>query len=313
MKTHILFLLIGLTCVAAVYSQPGIISFSTENNTDGSVSIIGDCKGNAEYTVKIVFSILNGYHSSLGADGLTTVFKGRGEIAKLIKEKTGSYFQYNYKCQYFTGRALRRMPDTGFTYLLPVTEGHTLSISGVQNIAEKIGQKPTEQLIATGFHYHLGDTICAARAGKVYETSDGVKDGEKGIEFYKKDRNKIFMVQKDGTLAYYSILAPIRLLVEEGDDVVPGQPIAVFNKESEKYIVLFSVNYLDEKKLVAEKDPDAFNTNKVSHYTYLPLLFYRDTEQKSAHLQTGMLYNSIHPKEIIRTELSKKEKKKLGL
>lgn len=313
MKTHTLFLLIGIACFTSVKSQQNIISFSSENNTDGSVSIIGDCRGNAEYTVRIFFSILNGYQSSLGSEGTTTVYKGRREIARLTRDKSASYFQYQYKCQYFTGRGMRKIPDSSFIYLLPVTEGRSLTISGVQNIAEKIGQTPTEQLISTGFQYHLGDTICAARAGKVYEIFDGVKEGEKGTEFYKKERNKINILQKDGTLAYYSILAPVQLLVADGDDVIPGQPIAIFNKESEKYTVLFSVNYLDQKKLVADRDPSPFDPNRVSHYTFLPVLFYRDTEQKSGYLQKGMTYNAIHPKEMIATELSKKEKKKLGL
>ena len=119
-----------------------------------------------------------------------------------------------------------------------------------------------------------GDTICAARAGTVYDCSDEAKDGEKGNQYYSKNnRNKIGIQHKDGSMAHYSILAPIQLLVEAGDNVIPGQPLAVFNKESEKYTVLFSVNYLDEKRITVDVNNNDPQMPVASPYLYLPAFF----------------------------------------
>jgi hypothetical protein len=216
---------------------------------------------------------------------------------------------------YYPGTTIRRAPDSSFVYLLPGTEGTRLRVSRVTYVGERFGQKSQDNFSATGFIYKMGDTICASRAGTVYDCSDAIKEGEKGTEWYKRDRNRINIQQKDGTLANYSILSPIQLLVAPGDYVVPGQPLAVFNKESEKYNVLLSVFYLDEKKTLV--DNTSTSSEKLpSAYTYLSTAFYVDPTDKTgspAGLEISKYYISAHPKEIVATELSKKDKKKLGL
>jgi hypothetical protein len=79
--------------------------------------------------------------------------------------------------------------------------------------------------------------------------------------------------------------------------------------------VLFSVYYLDEKKTLVD------NTNSNSErlpsaYTYLSTAFYLDPADRAGSpggLGTNKEYITAHPKDIVATELSKKDKKKLGL
>lgn len=313
MKFSVQILLVSLLIASATIAQNQIITCKTEQNTDKSYSIYATCDAMGEYTVTLNFTTLEGYNLNLNKDhALVTVYKGRTEIAKLTPIASASSFIFNYRYLYFKGSALSKRPDTTVTYLLPSTVDNKIRITKVGSIATTIGQKPPEELISTGFIYHLGDTICAVRAGTVFEKFDGVQEGEKGSEIFRKERNHIFIVQKDGTLASYFILAPIKLLVEEGDKVIPGQPIALFNKESDKYQLLFSVNYLDEKKIFPVKNKSDQSLTP-SYYSYLPLLFYTDEANKGISLLPDHAYIVAKTNDIIGKELSKKEKKKLGL
>jgi hypothetical protein len=314
---NILAVLFSLFLVPA-FSQPMLITCSNERNQDNSISIYADSHAQGEYTVKLIFSALVGYTTSSTVNSsnisVATVYRGRREIMRLTPVKSANSYALQYRFQYFPGTAQRKKPDTSFTYLLPGNEGIPLRILKVSSIVETIGQKVTDDFSATGFIYRLGDTICAARAGTVYDCSDEAREGEKGAQFYSKTgRNKIYIQHKDGTLAHYSVLAPIQLLVAAGDNVVPGQPLAVFHKESEKYHVLFSVMYLDEKKAMTDNTTTDALTPAPSPYLHVHTLFYIDENNKSVMPELNRQYTSAHPKELIGTELSKKDKKKLGL
>ncbi len=301
-----------------VFSQTRLITCSTERNSDNSVSIIADSQAQGEYTVKLNFTSLTGYSTSAGMSSnniaLITTYRGRKEIMRLTPIKSAGMYSMQYSYQYFPGTVLRKKPDTSFTYLLPAAESVPLRVFKVNSITEKLGQKSKDEFSAVGFIYHLGDTISAARAGTVYDCSNEAREGEKSVEMYNRNsRNKIYIQHKDGTLGQYSVLAPIQLLVQPGDNVIPGQPLAVFNKESEKYTVLFSVDYLDEKKALADNSNIDPKLPPPVYYLYVPTFFYVDENNKSIQPEQNKQYNASHPKEIIGAEMSKKDKKKLGL
>lgn len=312
MKLLVRILLASLLMISTILAQKPIITCTTVQNNDRSLSIYATCDAIGEYSVKINFTSLEGYNPSINRDHvITTVYKGRTEVVKLTPIPSASSFSLNYNYQYFTGSALSKKPDTTFTYLLPSTLDNKIRVSKVTSIATTLGQTTPEELVSTGFIYHFGDTVCAVRAGTIFENFDGVQEGEKGNEFFRKERNHIFIVQKDGTLAYYYFTAPIKLLVEEGEKVIPGEPIALFNKESDKYRLLLSVNYLDEKKIFSVNKSDP--SEKKTYYKYLPLLFLTDETSKSISLQPDHAYVVTKTTDIIGKELNKKEKKKRGL
>jgi hypothetical protein len=171
-----------------------------------------------------------------------------------------------------------------------------------------LGQDTLNEYHAIGFNYRVGDTICAARAGLVYDADDKTKAAEAGNQYYNVSRNKIHIQQRDGTLAQYTILSPIKLLVATGDEVVPGQPLAVFDQGGEKLSVLFSVIYLDEKKAQASGDN---NKKGQSVYTTVPTVFH--VQETEGQLFSFQEYTAVYPKEVVAKELTKREKKKLGL
>ncbi len=310
MKTCSCLLILGLLCTFPLHAQERLITFTSERNTDQSISIYADAQIFGDYTVKLFFTSLAGYRFS--GSPFITVTRGRREIARLMPEKNALMYSLSYSTQYYPGTVLRNPPsDTGFIYLLPATVDNVIRISHVSSIEERLGLKSATTFFGTGFLYQQGDTVCAARAGTVYDCSDQIKEGENGTQSYKSNRNRVSVEQKDGTLAQYVFRSPIKLLVEPGDNVYPGQPIAVFDKPSPRYEVMFSVTYLDEKKIRIDTRE---STTPPSNYTFVPTLFHTGEEGPADRLITpNRTFKVSHPKPIVGLELSKKEKKKLGI
>jgi len=313
MKNNIFLFVFFFLISSFSFSQSALITCSTKSNPDRSVSIYANCQANAEYTVKLIFSSYSGYtsRSFLNSNvALVTINRGYMEIMKLIPDNSiNPSLQYKY--QYFPGRAFKKMPDTTFEYLLPASSGKKLQVtrvsSQVSSLFQQTGVNIGTEYRGTGFLYSPGDTICASRAGIVFECSDTLKTPEKTETVFMRGRNRISIEHRDGTLGIYGVLSPIKLLVKTGDEVFPGQPLAVFNSNGEKYIVLFSTCYLDEKKLLSD---NSYDNSRPVHFIYMPTHFYADENDRLTKLQVRGQYTVQHPNEIITAEMSKKEKKK---
>ncbi|MES2328535.1 MAG: peptidoglycan DD-metalloendopeptidase family protein [Bacteroidota bacterium] len=305
---RILLLLSAVPC----FGQNKLITCRSEKNSDNTISIYADCEVTGEYTAKLTFTELEGFNSTVNIISnvaLVTVRRGHTEILKLTPMQSAIRRAIHYKYAIYPGRVLHRSPDTSFTYLLPASSGVSLRILKVNTLQEFTGKKPPDDFGAVDFIYKKGDTICAARAGTIYDFDDEITVGEKKNNLYTKERNRIFIQHKDGTLAHYTMLAPIEIFVSAGDEVIPGQPLAVFSKESDKYHLLFSVAYLDERKAAVNYIND--NTPRPTFYHYVPVTFVTN-ETTTDHLEPGKKYTAEQPKEVIGAEMSKKDKKKLG-
>ena len=310
------FSLLSLVClVTQVVAQQRLITCNSVVNADRSISINSESIAYGDYTLKINFQNLQGYRGVgvYNDMGIFVVQRGNRELVRLVMDKSANFYSAGSSYIYYAGSYLNKHPsDTGFLYLLPGTPNNVLRITRVTSLESRLGQTSENAYIGTGFGYASGDTICASRAGLVYECSDEVKEGETGMEVFKRTRNRIFVQQRDGTLAHYEIRAPIKLLVENGDNVIPGQPIAVFNKESERYEMMLSVQYLDGAKLLSIKNSPV--TIQPNPYRFLQTIFcIGEDMQKSALQVPNQTFKVAYPKELIGKELSKKEKKKSGL
>ncbi len=282
MNKKIILVFPCLYIILSSFARQGQITCRSEKNADGSYFIYADNKGFSDYTIKLTFTDLAGFNSSLDAGAPVIIGRGQSQIAKLTPVSGAPRYSFNYRYRYWPGTFFRKTPDTSFLYLMPSTAGNNLRISKVTSLAERIGQKNEDDFSAVGFRYKLGDTICAARGGIVYECRDDVQEGESLNQTFNTNRNLVAIEHKDGTLARYAVVAPVKLLVSPGEKVIPGQPLAVFNRESPKYHILFSVAYLDE--------------NKISY-----------------SLNLNKDYQVVYSNEVIAAEMSRKEKKKMGL
>jgi len=304
----ILFTLFSFTCIYS--SAQRLISFKTETNPDRTVSIYANSQAYGEYTARISFISLNGFttRSMTTQDiAIVRVNRGNAEIMKFTRENSFTGPSLQYKTQYFPGRSFRKMPDTTFEYLIPSNAGNQLRVTGVSSTISQLSQKINSEYRGTAFACKLSDTICAARAGMVFMCSDTAMEAEKKETAFRSGRNRVEIQHRDGTLGIYGISAPIKLLVSPGDDVIPGQPLAVFNTESEKYRLYFSLCYLDEEKLINDI---GFNNNL--YYVYMPACFYGSENERSGNLQVGKEYTVQHPAVIVSSEMTKREKKKFG-
>lgn len=296
--TAILFFLASLSTQA----QNNLIQLKSENNADGSVTVYATSYASGTYTLKVDFNI-TGFNTIINNPYITSIQQGRSQICKFVPDKTTGYKYLSFKYNYFPGTTSRKAPTNYPYYVLPIMPGKSSMAIPVSHF-KALFQQPTEQHYAQGFTYALGDTICAARAGVVYNVNDQLKQGEGKTVAYSDNRNRIFIQHKDGTVAHYTILAPMLSLVENGDFVIPGQPIAVFNKPAEKFHVLFSVYYLDNNKLMEEQPTDVYQS--------LPIQFYLNNNALSTTLNIGQRYQTENSLEIITKELNKKELKKNG-
>ena len=302
MKNPILLFISCLLLWGNAFAQVQLITVKPEQNADRSITLYAESIAYADYTVRLGLTI-NGFSST--PPRIVTVGKGRTQLTKLVPDRNNNTPAYSYQIRYFAGVAFRKKPDTTIQYLLPGTEGNMVRVTRVDAIAKTIGTKTPDNYFGTGFMFQLEDTICATRAGTVYETYDGAVEGEKNNQLFNSNRNKISIEHKDGSLSHYSLLAPIKLLVSDGDYVVPGQPLAIFNKESDKYMLLYSVNYLDEKSLIPDMPP----VNNL-YYKYLAPVFFVGND---VTMDLEKSYTITYSKEVIGQELSKKDKKKLGI
>ncbi len=288
------------------------ITLKNETNSDNTISIYAQNETSGYYTVRIIYDNLVGYTTSLNEYSVALVGPGTSQIAKLSPQTNATSLSLGYKYTYCEGKALSKIPDLGFVYLLPSKVSKRLIVRKIHSLGKAIGQKEEGNLYALGFNFSKGDTICAARAGTVITLVDTISNGEKSSQSYSQQRNFISIEQKDGTIAKYTLLAPAHSLVDLGDRVIPGQSIAVFNKENEKYTVLFSVSYLDKKRFLA------FNKNdnkKPDYFITLPTIWIFNDQQKGSLGSdiSDQEIKAIHPVAIVAAELTKREKKKMSL
>jgi hypothetical protein len=299
-----LIILVGVIFTLPTNAQSNLISLQTEYTSEGDAIIYSNSQASVYYTLKIKFSSLVGYSSNVFNPHITKADPGRNQILKLTQDKNAGSRMLSYGYTYYAGSAFRKPPINFVHYMLPVSPGKTTRVTKVESLSDLLGQKSENQFYTQGFTYDLGDTICATRAGIVYNINDQLKQGEGRDNLYTDSRNKIYIQHKDGTLGHYTILSPIKSLVQNGDFVIPGQPIAIFNKLSIKYTMLFSVYYLNEEKIRVDVPKDVYDA--------LPISYYLNENALSTKLVENQKYDSKIAPVIISEELNKREKKKFG-
>lgn len=114
--------------------------------------------------------------------------------------------------------------DRDFRYSLPYPKGKRYKI--IQSFGGKFSHNKPHSKYAIDFGTQVGDTITAIRDGKVFFVKENSKEHCKTQECINK-ANKLFILHDDGTMAHYVHLDFNGALVEVGDTVKSGQPIAI--------------------------------------------------------------------------------------
>ncbi|MGR3811291.1 hypothetical protein [Jiulongibacter sp. NS-SX5] len=305
-----LFLVSFLLVCFYSFAQDGEIKVNSEWNPDQSLSIYTNSQKTGQNTVKLKFTTLRGFEARRVSNKIfiATVGPGKKEILRLkkIPDYTGQSARYNYSV--FDGASLRKSPDENFKYVLPTSENTDIKVFSVRDISDlEIVKDKGSSFFAIGFTFRGKDSICAVRAGQVLEVVNILKVEESRETIYQSGRNKITIQHKDGTIAKYTITAPVDMMIKEGEFVIPGQPLAAFKDAELKNNLQLQVYYLSNSIL---RSPDI---GKKSPYVGVPLKFTANNGEFFGVLKKNEEYKQYLNPDIISEELSKRQKKKLKL
>lgn len=124
----------------------------------------------------------------------------------------------------YIGNPRTAQPNTEYPYELPVKKG--LSYKILQGQDGSFTHNTIVNKFAIDIAMPVGDTVYAARGGIVgYKYEESSIGGNKRA--YLDYSNTIMILHEDGTVAQYSHLKKDGVLVEIGDQVSVGQPIAL--------------------------------------------------------------------------------------
>jgi murein DD-endopeptidase MepM/ murein hydrolase activator NlpD len=113
--------------------------------------------------------------------------------------------------------------DDKAVYLLPFETGRTFRVS--QGYNGRLSHRGVNQY-AVDFAMPEGTTVCAARDGVVVDLKESSHTGGP-TKKHKDESNYVSIAHADGTIGEYHHLAFEGVLVEIGDRVTAGQPIAL--------------------------------------------------------------------------------------
>ncbi len=192
-----------------------------ESNNHGVVFFIKNLKG-FDQTVTFDFSRLENMTTDVSIP-CTFVCPGRKEtrIAKLCHSKNASW---NYSYTYWISRGnISAVHDDSHIYRLPFRAGESYLV--IQGFNGSFSHK-NENMYAVDFAMPVGTTVVAARGGRVagvYQES-----GTAGLtEEYRELGNYVIIEHPDKTLGEYWHIKQNGALVNEGDLVEEGTPIAI--------------------------------------------------------------------------------------
>ncbi len=114
--------------------------------------------------------------------------------------------------------------DKNYRYTLPYPKGKKYKI--IQSFGGKFSHNKPHSKYAIDFGTKIGDTITAARGGIVFFVKEDSNEYCKSRRCIDKG-NKVLILHNDGTMAHYVHLDFEGALVDVGDKVKVGQPIAI--------------------------------------------------------------------------------------
>lgn len=280
-----------------------LIEIKTESDREGNYTFFADNNHDAAtYHVAIWFESISGFtiNSSLPAN--RSIEPGNHLIFKILRNETGSP-SFRYTFTYRKGTANPKIKSIG--YALPVSPGKQTKVIPLQSVDETYrDKKAPEGYYAIGFTLNEGDTLFAARGGKVIRL---VQDQEADLEglTFSSDRNIMEVEHADGTIAQYSIFKKNSSFVNIGDKVQMGEPLALAGGKNylAGYQVRIQIYYLHFDPSNSQESKDWYS------YKYLTPEFITSSGKKQV-LEDNTKYRGLLTQEMIMSDMSKREKKR---
>lgn len=226
---------------------------------------------------------------------------------KPINEKMGINFRFSYG--YLRGE-YNPKPDFDFVYALPFRNGKEIKVDELSNIRESAGAAKTGNWKAFQFTTSSrADSVFVTRKGLVVEVVEDMNRDYNQEYSFKQEANYVIIEHRDGTLARYGVLEKNSVVPEVGDEVFPGDFLAMagtYDKLENKQL-RFYVYYLNKIDKAVINNPRTVADGNV-FYSYVNPLFL--TAEGPRKLKKGDFATAEINEELITQEMSKREKKK---
>lgn len=299
-RISLLFVLFTLT-FSALTAQENVIRINHEYDQQNEEFVISaDNFSSTYYTVVVKFSKLYSLSSTTKLPAIKVVPPGSHRLFKLEKSGTGQP-DFNFQYAYWKGVANPKIEEVAYT--LPFSPAIEARVKEIGSLSEFLNQDSDEDYYSIGFSLVDGDTIMASRKG-VIEVVEDQKQTENLNYTFTRDRNYIRIRHDDGTIANYWNFKNSSSLVEVGDEVFPGTPLAIAAQTRERGDALLMLSFF---YLVVE--PSDFTDYKEwDSYKYFQPKF---AQQGGVDvLEDGSTYKGFISDELITQEMSRRQKKK---
>ena len=262
--------------VRADYTAVGDVQFSAYNNTK------------APLYLNIDFADLENTTFDEPLPYIKLLEPGFNSLFTLMRRLDADVPRFNYQIKTFRSNPMA-IVDLGFPYLIPLEEGKKAHIYDVKSIKGFWGDKMPESWNVTGFAVTRGDKVFSSRTGTVVEVTGNNRGGDPS-KWYHTWNNSVTVLQPDGTLIVYRNVTVKNKDIETGERIVAGQYIG--DAMAEQLILLIFQHSLDNG------DPRFI----------IPQ--FAIAENKKELLIPAKTYTVIHPPEVVRKEMTRKEQRK---
>ena len=157
---------------------------------------------------------------------------------------------------------------------------------------------------ALGLHFEMekGDTVYAMRRGTVVEVGIPEREPDAPAVSFTSESPDLLVEQPDGTLAWYICLDGDNVLVEVGDEVLPGTPLALAGSyDGERYKVSVQTFWWE-----SNPDPKERERKPFIRKHFFPQFV---TEEGVVCVEKGV-YRPVETEELVIREMNRKELKK---
>ena len=302
-RIYLLYMVAFGYCILPLQAQTINVSF--EKGAKGEYIFYADNQFSIPYTLEVTFSKLANASGNItaGIPYETTVMTGKQRIFTLNRMNPNTPIDFQFTRTFLKGDT-RMKADTGFVYLLPVTEGKKVRIGKVNSPEKLLGQKKESHVTGLSFYMEEGDTVYASRSGIVTAIQENSASAGGNIVYSAKE-NYVEIYHKDSSFAIYRLFRNNGIFVSPGEKVIAGQPIGIIGKGNNHS---GSRLHFRSYYLFKNKDTRSANVQKKTKAVIFTPQFHLAPANDGKPV-FNKLYTVEHPVKYITEEMTRLEKK----
>jgi hypothetical protein len=217
-----------------------------------------------DYYVHISFVDFDGFEG-MTSSGISAIVSPGKRQFRTYRTRTGATnHRYRFYYNIYRGSSIKK-PNTDFIYALPIVAGDMVTAT-VRGGAEPESYQMVFELPSDTVYACRGGVMCDDNLKAVYRS------------YSPTDLSQITLYHDDKSFSGYIFKG--KSLVAPGEKIKIGSPIAVVERDSDKYSVCFSTYFLDRNKLK--------NNLPWKHTHFLP--FFQTSNEGKTQLKNGEIY-----------------------